>query len=608
MLGELLGGDPSLGGLAAAIAERAAGNPFFTEEMVRELVQRGVLTGEHGGYLCHTDVAEVSVPATVQAAIEARIDRLNSAAKRTLNAASVIGSRFGAELLTALGIDPTFDELVATELIDQIRFTPHAEYTFHHPLIRAVAYESQLKSDRTEVHRRLAAAIESLTPQSADHNAALIAEHLEAAGELRAAYAWHMRAGGWLTNRDIAAARVSWERARQIADALPDDADHSALRIAPRSMLCLSAVRVRHSVVSDFADMPELCSAAGDEASLAIGMTGPAFEHLMSGRAHEASRLASEQMALLESIDDATLTIGLASWAIAIWFDTGEIATILRWSQTVIDLAGSDPTKGSGFGFGSPLAVALASRGVARWWLGHDGWREDLDDAVVMARNSDPVTHAAVATYKYGWSIFYGVLRADDYAVRELEDALKIAEGSSDDTAVGVAKFSLGVALVLRDGAGDQQRGVELLMQVREMWLIAQDRYGMPLLDIYVALHSARIGDRDAAISVMGKAVDDLLQAGRLGYGVVGAGILVETLLARGTGGDLAEAQTAIDRLANLPAAKGLAVCDIWLLRLRALLAQARGDDRAYRHLVNRYREMARSLGFEGHIATAETM
>ena len=140
--------------------------------MVRELVQRGVLTGEHSGYLCHTNVAEVSVPATVQAAIEARIDRLDSGAKRTLNAASVIGSRFGAELLTALDIDPMFDELVATELIDQIGFTPRAEYTFHHPLIRAVAYESQLKSDRAEVHRRLAAAIESRSPESADQNAA----------------------------------------------------------------------------------------------------------------------------------------------------------------------------------------------------------------------------------------------------------------------------------------------------------------------------------------------------------------------------------------------------------------------------------------------------
>ena len=189
------GRDPSVGELAAIIAERAAGNPFFAEEMVRELAQRGVLAGERGGYVCRADVAEVSVPATVQAAIEARIDRLNSPAKRTVNAASVIGARFGAELLAALGIEPAFDELVKAELIDQVRFTPSAEYAFRHPLIRAVAYESQLKSDRAQWHRRLAAAIEERDPAAAEENAALIAEHLEAAGDLHAAYGWHMRAG-----------------------------------------------------------------------------------------------------------------------------------------------------------------------------------------------------------------------------------------------------------------------------------------------------------------------------------------------------------------------------------------------------------------------------
>ena len=124
LIGELLGLDPSVGELAAIVADRAAGNPFFAEEMVRELAQRGVLAGERGGYVCRADVAEVSVPATVQAAIEARIDRLSAPAKQTLNAASVIGARFVAELLTALGIDAVFDELLSVELIDQVRFTP----------------------------------------------------------------------------------------------------------------------------------------------------------------------------------------------------------------------------------------------------------------------------------------------------------------------------------------------------------------------------------------------------------------------------------------------------------------------------------------------------
>ena len=249
LLGELMGPDPSVGDLAAIITDRAAGNPFFAQEMVRELAQRGVLTGERGGYLCRADVAEVSVPATVQAAIEARIDRLNTAAKRTLNAASVIGARFDAELLAALGIDPVIDELLGAQLIDQVRFTPHAEYAFHHPLIRAVAYESQLKSDRTQWHRRLAAAIEESEPGSVDDNAALIAEHLEAAGDLHAAYQWHMRAATWATYRDIAAARQSWERARAIADALPaEEPNRAAMRIAPRTMLCGTAWRVHMNV------------------------------------------------------------------------------------------------------------------------------------------------------------------------------------------------------------------------------------------------------------------------------------------------------------------------------------------------------------------------
>src|SRR5262249_37357310 len=160
LIGELLGSDPSVGKLAAALAERAAGNPFFAEEMVRELAQRGVLAGERGGYICRADAAEVAVPATVQAAIGARIDRLDTPAKRALTGAAVIGDGFGAELLAALGIDAVVDELLGAELIDQVRFTPSPEYAFRHPLIRAVAYESQLKSDRAQWHRRLAAAIQ----------------------------------------------------------------------------------------------------------------------------------------------------------------------------------------------------------------------------------------------------------------------------------------------------------------------------------------------------------------------------------------------------------------------------------------------------------------
>ena len=401
LLDELLGADPSVTAIGALIAGRAAGNPFFVEEMVRELAERGVLEGHRGGYTCRTDMAEVSVPATLQAAIAARIDRLEPDAKQTLNAAAVIGLRFTPELLTALGIDPVVDELARVELVDQVRFTPSAEYAFRHPLIRTVAYESQLKSDRAQLHRRLAAAIEQRDPGSADENAALIAEHLEAAGDLHAAYGWHMRAATWATNRDIAAARQSWERARKIADALPaEDPDRAAMRIAPRTMLCGTAFRVHVNVAGDrFDELRELCTAAGDKASLAIGMAGLVIDHAYQGRMREASQLASEAWALIESVGDPTLTVGLSLPVIYAKIESAEWSDVLRWSQRVIDLADGDPSKGN-FIIGSPLALAFTTRAMARYCLGRPGWRDDLRHGLAMARSADPVSYAGVVSLR----------------------------------------------------------------------------------------------------------------------------------------------------------------------------------------------------------------
>ncbi len=614
LLCELLGSDPTVGELAVVIADRAAGNPFFTEEMVRELSQRGVLTGERGGYVCLPDVADVAVPATVQAAIEARIDRLSNPAKHTVSAASVIGARFDAELLAALGVDAVFDELLDAELIDHVRSTPTAEYTFCHPLIRAVAYESQLKSDRAEWHRRLAAAIQDRAPGSVEDNAALIAEHLQAAGELHAAYGWHMRAAGWSTNRDLVAARLSWERARKIADELPgpeseQDPDQLSMRIAPRTMLCATDLQARDVVESQgrFAELRELCSAAGDNVSLAIGMSGPATEFLYAGRAVEAARLSSEQVALLESIGDPVPTMGLAPVAFVTWHGVLDFGEVLRWSQTIVDLAAGDPVKGAGFGIGSPLAIALAWRGTARWCLGRPGWRQDLHDAVSMARRSNPETLSGAIAWAYGIALQYGVLRADDSVLRASEDAVQTAYSASSDRAQGLAGYTLAVGLLNQDDAADRRRGLELMMQTRDVWLRRHIHFLIPVTDVWAARETARRGDRDAAILAIRQAVGELRQ-GYPFYGVWGTGVLIETLLERGAEGDLAEAQDATEWLANLRADHDSAMLEITLLRLRTLLSRARGDGIAHLALVSRYLAMAESLGFDGHIAWAHAM
>ena len=468
---ELLGPDPSVAALGQMLAERAAGNPFFAEEMVRELAERGVLRGQPGAYLSTADVAEVTVPATLQATIAARIDRLDPKAKRTLSAAAVIGSRFGVGQLEMLGIEPVTGDLVAAQLIDQVRFTRQVEYVFHHPLIRTVAYESQLKSDRAEMHRRLAAAIQEREPKLADENAALIAEHLEAAGDLHAAFDWHMRAAAWSTNRDLRAAWVSWERARQIADALPEnDPDRTSMRIAARTMLCGTGWRMHSNVSDRFNELRELCPQTGDKASLAIGMSGLVGGHFANGRVREASRVGSELMALVESIGDPALTLGLASVLANTKFATGEMLEVLRWSQIIIDLAHGDPAKGNVV-LGSPLAAALATRGTARYAVGDRGWRDDLDQAAAMARKTDAWSRALVVQCVYGSGAENGVLVADDVALREIEEAVLIAERSGDDLALGSMWDTMGIALMHRDSPADRERGLALLEQVRDLCL-----------------------------------------------------------------------------------------------------------------------------------------
>ena len=609
LVSQLLGPDRSTGGVAALISERAAGNPFFVEEMVRDLAERGVLTGARGNYVCQADHADVAVPATLQATIAARIDRLASLAKQTLNAAAVIGLHFSAEQLALLDDEAEMGALIAAELIDQVRFSPHAEYAFHHPLIRTVAYETQLKADRVELHRRLATAIEQRYPDSLDENAALIAEHFEAADDLRAAFGWHMRAGAWAQVRDIRAARISWERARAVADRLPtDDPGRAPMRIAPRTLLCMNTVRVAGSIAdTGFDELRDLCSAAGDTVSLAIGMAGLTTVLVFHNRYKEATRLASDCSRLLESIPGPPAMTLMLLASSAMW-QAGHATEGLRLAQGVIDLAEGDPTKGSLGPITSPLAAAFLMRGSCRYCLGLTGWREDLDQATAMIRSVDPMSAMVPVLYKYRFAAHAGVLLPDAAADRDTAEAMEMAEHSSDDFAVDGARVSRGLVLI-KQGGSQRPAGFALLAQFRE----ANLRHGyaknvVRTVDTEIAKEKARTGDVDGAVELARAVVDYTFDAGdalSLGEAVR---VLVESLLQRGTRADLGEAQAAIDRLAAEPTDPGFVLFEVPLLRMRALLARAHGDDATYTQFRDRYRATAKTLGFEGHIALAEAM
>jgi len=253
--------------------------------------------------------------------------------------------------------------------------------------------------------------------------------------------------------------------------------------------------------------------------------------------------------------------------------------------------------------------AALGFRGAARYWLGRPRWHQDLDDAFAMARNSDPITHALVVAGVNGLAVENGMLRADGFPVREIEETLQTAERSSGDTVLGSVKLFLGAMLTYRPAPADRQRGLQLLTQVRDMWLRERTRmYLIPSADLVIAREKARLGERDGAIPVMRSAVEELFRTGQLGTCVVATAVLVETQLERGAENDIVEAKSAIEHLEGIPEYEGSAVWDIWSLRLRALVSPARGDEAVYRDLVSRHRTMAESLGFERHIAMAEAM
>jgi hypothetical protein len=327
----------------------------------------------------------------------------------------------------------------------------------------------------------------------------------------------------------------------------------------------------------------------------------------MQGRVNEATQLLAEHMDLIESVGDPTLTIGLSVAPIAITLETGNAAELLRWSQMVIDLAEGDLVRGNMI-VGAPLAVAIASRSLARWALGEPGWREDIDRAIEMASGADAMSYGLVLGYTYGLGIANGVVLADDTTLRRLDEALQFTERSSDELALGFARSAFGLALLQR-GPQERERGLDVLAEVRAMCLDGRFyRYHLPILEAWSAHQMARRGDRHGALPVIRASVETYSRTGQVPDFILTTRLLVDALLDGGTEEDIHEAEVAINRLSTATGNGTWVIRDLVLLWARALLANARGDDAAYRELRDRYRAMANELGFEGHMAWAAAM
>ena len=168
MLQSLLGNDPGLGPVKQRLIERTQGNPFFLEESVRTLVETQVLVGAQGAYRLAKTLSSIQVPATVQAVLAARIDRLPPEEKQFLQTAAVIGTEVPLALLQAIVEVPEaplrlgLTHLQASELLYEARLFPEIEYTFKHALTQQVAYETLLQERRRALHVRIVEALEAL--------------------------------------------------------------------------------------------------------------------------------------------------------------------------------------------------------------------------------------------------------------------------------------------------------------------------------------------------------------------------------------------------------------------------------------------------------------
>jgi hypothetical protein len=150
----------------------------------------------------------------------------------------------------------------------------------------------------------------------------------------------------------------------------------------------------------------------------------------------------------------------------------------LNSGQVIAGEIGSGPFGYTTVGEQVGMAQRIGMRAIARYWLGRDGWRDDLQQGLAMARSADPRSYATVVTYVYFPGILFGVLEPDDCAVREIEDALRIAEQSSDDLALAFARATLGVALVHRQTAAECSGGLQLLAEASEAFLRRGHNHG----------------------------------------------------------------------------------------------------------------------------------
>jgi class 3 adenylate cyclase/tetratricopeptide (TPR) repeat protein len=404
LLADLAGTDPSLDGLAELVHERTGGNPFFIEEVVRELVEAGYLEGDRGAYRLTRPVEDTGVPPTVQAILAARIDRLETA-KALLQAASVIGKEVPEPALRMVsGIEGEALELGLKELIGagflyEAEIYPERVLAFSHPLTQEVAYGSQLGQQREKAHAATARALIELNPDRHDELAALIAQHLEQGGEPLEAARWNARAAHWAGYAHPRDALRLWSKVSELASELPESEETAALGVSSRLLQLDYAWRLgmeQSRVDALLEETRELADRTGDLRALTLlKMLGS----VRPGLDHQASRWMKDTEEAVELADrsgDDGLRVAIRTAGAYSFLCAG------RWDgcESLLDealaIAGDDRGAGAGIIIGCPVAWGIMVKGLLRRERGDlDAGLKASDEALrIAAEHGDPETES----------------------------------------------------------------------------------------------------------------------------------------------------------------------------------------------------------------------
>ena len=613
LLADLLGKDPSLAGLATPIHERTRGNPFFTEEIAQTLIESGHLQGERGAYKLVTPIDRIEVPATVQAILAARIDRLPEREKLLLQVASVIGKDFPEPLLAAVA-ELANDELKAAlaalrraEFIHEQAIYPVVEYSFKHPLTQEVALGSLLKERRRRVHAAVASAIEQQGTAHLDERAAEIAQHWAEAGDAAHAARWYRRAAQWAGLSSLREGLQHWRRVRELAPSVEDESEQTGLALQACHQILTVAWRTggtEEESAAVFEEGRALAERTGDQQAQALffGSYG-LIRTSVAGSMSDYVRYAEEAARIAEHFVDPALRAAIRTWPAYAHFLSGDGNRSFAWSERVLADVGSDNLLGREWVGYSPRVSMHHIRASASFFLGR------LEESWIRFNEAERMAEDAGEMEVYGWIQFTRSMLAHACGIGESivergRRALEAAEKLDNEASRTFAYVVLGYGHLL----GEQPLAAREAL--RSSIKISQDhRTGRQMLPLTLATLSEAhlaLGERTEALATAQEAIR-LGSAGGCHYYEAQAQLALSAALLA-TDGPIprAEIESALARAEFLVESIAARALSPQILEKRGRLAAVLGDATTSGHLLREALDLYRNIGAVGHAARLE--